>query len=62
MFSNQVLLTRPMNLKYEQFIFDYYLQILEFIQEQLNRVATLEQDLEILKSCEQGVANPPISF
>ena len=62
MFSNRILLTRPQNLKYEQFIFDYYLQILKFIQDQLNRVGTLEQDLEILKSGEPGSANPSISF
>ena len=45
-----MLLTRPTNLYYEQYVFSFYLQILIFVQDRLNLVATLEQDVETLKT------------
>ena len=62
MFQSRVLLTRPQNLEFEKYVFGIYLTALKFVQDQLDRVATLEQDLEILQSGEPGSPNPPISF
>lgn len=55
--KKRILLTRPTNLYYEQYVFMYYLQILNFVQDQLNKVATLEEDLEMLQWGEPGCAS-----
>ena len=51
-----------MNLEYEKYVFDYYLKVCQWIQEQLYEISTLEQDLELLQSGEPNNPNPPISF
>jgi len=60
--SKRILLTRPTNLFYEQYIFSYYLQIVRFIRDQLYRVATLEEDFELLQRGEPGNDLEPIDF
>ena len=61
-FSRRILLTRPTILSYELYVFNYYLQICSFVQSQLNKVATLEQDLELLCRGEPGHPGEPINF
>ena len=39
-----------------------YLQICKFLEEQLNKVASLEEDLEMLKQGEPGHSGTPLSF
>ena len=60
--KTRILLTRPTNLYYERFVFTFYLNILRFVQDQLNRVATLEEDLELLERGEPGNSKEPIDF
>lgn len=60
--NKRILLTRPTNLFYEQYIFSFYLQVLKYVMDQLNNVATLEQDFELLDRGEPGNPLPPISF
>lgn len=50
----RILLTRPTNLYFEKYVFTFYLNILRFVQDQLDRVATLEEDLELLERGEPG--------
>ena len=40
--NKRILLTRPTNLMYEQYVYTYYLQIIQFVQDELNKVSTLE--------------------
>lgn len=42
-------MTKPTNLFYEMYVFNFYQQTLTFIQDQLNKLSTLEEDLELLK-------------
>ena len=44
------MLTLPTVLEYDQFVFANYLSVLLYIEDQLNKVATLDEDLEQLKS------------
>ena len=60
--NKRILLTRPTNLFYEQYVFSFYLQVLKYIADQLNNVSTLEEDLELLERGEPGNPHPPISF
>ena len=60
--NKRILLTRPTNLFYEQYVFNFYLQVLQYISDQQNKVTTLEEDLELLERGEPGNPNPPISF
>lgn len=62
MFNRRILLTRPAILPYELYVFDYYLQICNFVLSQLEKVATLEEDLELLKRGEPGHPGEPIDF
>ena len=55
-------MTRPTILLYEQYVLGYYLSICNYIQSQLNRVATLEQDLAMLKVGDPGFPGEPLSF
>ena len=43
--AKKILMTMPTNLYYERYVFTCYEQILLFMQDQLNKVATLEEDL-----------------
>lgn len=61
-FSRRILLTRPSILTYELYVFDYYLKVCTFLQDQFARVATLEQDLELLNRGEPGHPGQPIDF
>ena len=61
-YSRRILLTRPTILAYELYVIDYYLQICNFVLSQLNRVATLEEDLALLKRGEPGHPGEPIGF
>lgn len=56
------MLTRPVSLGFEKYVFNYYLKICGWIQTQLHTVSTLEQDLELLRSGEPDSANPAIPF
>ena len=47
---------------YELYVFTYYLQILRFVENELNKVATLEEDMVLLQSGEPGSDLPPIEF
>jgi len=60
--TSKILLTRPMGLAYERYVFNTYLKVCEWLQENLNGSSTLEEDLELLKSGEPGNPNPLISF
>ena len=60
--GRRILLTRPVNLFYEQYCFSYYLQILTFVQDQMNKKSTLEQDLEMLQRGEAGNTELPLTF
>ena len=60
--QKRLLITRPTNLKYELYCFKYYLQIVHFLSDHFSRVATLEEDLELLTSGEPGSALPQIPF
>ena len=42
-------MTEPTNLFYEMYVFNYYQKVLIFIQDEMNKVSTLEADLELLK-------------
>ena len=42
-------MTRPTNLFYEMYVFNYYQQVLVYIQDSMNHVSTLEEDLELLR-------------
>ena len=53
-YSRRILLTRPTILTYELYCVDYYHQICNFVLSQLNRVATLEEDIALLKRGELG--------
>ena len=55
-------MTRPVNLFYERYVFTHYLQILNFVQAQLDKGATLEQDMELLRRGEPGSDLAPIHF
>jgi len=57
--SKKVLLTKPVNLFYEQYVFMYYKQVLKFIQANIEKTSTLEKDLELL---DEGPHAPKISF
>ena len=48
--KKRILLTLPTLLDYEQYVFANYMSILLYIQDQLNILATLEQDVAQLKS------------
>ena len=56
------MLTRPTLLPYELYVMKVYLQICNFLEEQLNKVATLEEDLEMLRQGELGNSGTPLSF
>ena len=43
--KKRILLTLPTLLDYEQYVFANYMSILLYIQDQLNILATLEQDV-----------------
>jgi len=60
--GKRILLTRPVNLFYERYVFSYYLQIVSYVSDQLALVSTLEQDEELLKRGEPGSTEPAISF
>ena len=38
-----------MNLSYERHVFDIYTQVLIYIEKEMSKVTTLEEDLELLK-------------
>ena len=42
-------MTRATNLFYEMYVFNFYEQTLIYIQNEMNKVSTLEEDLELLK-------------
>lgn len=60
--NKRILLTRPTNLFYERYIFSFYLQVLNYVADELNKVATLEEDFELLDRGEPGNPHPPIEF
>ena len=47
--AKRILMTMPTNLYYEKYVFTCYETVLTFIQDQLNKVATLEEDLALLR-------------
>ena len=55
-------MTRPTNLFYEMYVFNLYLQIMNYLQDNLNKVATLEEDLELLQRGESNSTEEPIGF
>jgi len=61
-FVRKLLISRPTTILYEQFVMTYYLQVCNFIQLQMNKVSTLEQDLEMLKRGEPGHPGQPLEF
>ena len=57
--AKKILMTMPTNLYYEKYVFTCYETVLTFIQDQLNKVATLEEDLALLR---QGNGTEPLGF
>ena len=57
--AKKILMTMPTNLYYERYVFTCYEQILLFVQDQLNKVATLEEDLALLR---EGNGAEPLGF
>jgi hypothetical protein len=58
--SKKVLLTRPMILEYEIYVFKFYLEILNFVKATMTRnKSTLEEDLDLL---EEGPDRPVMGF
>ena len=45
----KILMTKPTNLFYEMYVFNFYEQTLIYLQTELNKVTTLEEDLELLE-------------
>ena len=45
----KILMTKPTNLFYEMYVFNFYEQTLIYLQTELNKVSTLEEDLELLE-------------
>ena len=45
----KILMTKPTNLFYEMYVYNFYEQTLIYIQSELNKVSTLEEDLEMLE-------------
>ena len=52
-------MTRPTNLFFEMYVFNYYQQALVYIQDVMNKVSSLEDDLELLK---EAPNKKPISW
>ena len=55
----KILLTRPTNLFFEMYVFNYYQQVLVHINDQMNKVSSLEDDLELLR---EAPDKKPISW
>ena len=55
----KILMTRPTNLFFEMYVFNYYQQALVYIQDVMNKVSTLEDDLELLR---EAPNKKPISW
>ena len=55
-------MTRPTNLFFEMYVFNLYLMCLNYLQNDLNMVSTLENDMELLARGENGCTKKPIDF
>lgn len=60
--DRKIFMSRPTLIAYEKYIMRYYLQICNYIQAQMNKVATLEQDLDMLKRGQPGHPGAPLDF